>query len=343
MMARQYLFWLLFCVAVLVVVPLFIPEGRAGVYPTSVLTSTGILCIIVIGISLLMGYAGQISLGHAAFYAFGSYSTAILGSQLAVSQSSAWWPWAWMLAGVVFSGAVAFLIGIPSLRLRGHYLAMATLGFGVIVYELLMGLGFTGGPLGLYGFPNLAIGGFVINTDTRWYYTVWIANCGFMLLSLHLIHSRVGRALRSIHGNELAARALGVNISFYKVQVFVVSAAMASVAGSLHAHHEGFVGPSSFGFHTSIVVVVMAVVGGMSSVWAALLGGVFISLLEEKLRAYQDWTLLIYGIVLMLVMMFVPQGIFVGLGQAAGRGYRRGVRMFAGRESASGAEGAGEG
>jgi len=318
------------------VVPALIPKGRAGIYPTSVLTSTGIFAMICVGISLLMGYAGQISLGHAAFYAFGSYATAILGSKLEFSYNSAVWPWVWILAGIAVSCLVALLIGIPSLRLRGHYLAMATLGFGVIVYEIAVAIESSGG---YYGFPELRVFGFGIDTDTRWYFVVWGTVCLFMLLSLHLIHSRVGRALRSIHGNELAARALGVNISFYKVQIFVLSAAMASLAGSYHAHHEIVVGSSSFGFHTSIVVVVMVVVGGMSNVWAALLGAVFISLLEEKLRAYPDWMTFIYGAILILVMIFAPRGMFVTLGRLARRGWRRWTAPRRSREAASGAPG----
>jgi len=337
MRGRQYTFWFLFCITVLVAVPALIPKGRAGIYPTSVLTSTGITGIIVIGLSLLMGYAGQISLGHAAFYAFGSYASAILGSRLEYSHGSAIWPWLWIVAGMGFSCVVALTIGMPALRLRGHYLAMATLGFGVIVYEIIMALGVTGGALGVHGFPKLRLFGFTIDTDLRWYYTVWITICLLMLLSLQLIHSRVGRALRSIHGNELAARSLGVNITFYKVQVFVLSAAMASLAGSFHAHHERFVAPPSFGFHTSIVVVVMVVVGGMSNIWAAFLGAVFISFLEEELRTYQDWMLLIYGIILILVMMFVPEGIFVALGNLLRRVYRRAVPTGARKEIASGA------
>lgn len=335
MNARHYFSWLLFCLIVLAIVPAFIPEGRAGIYPASVLTSTGIYGMIVIGLSLLLGYAGQISLGHAAFYAFGAYFSAVLGSRYEFSHGSFVWPWVWIVAGMVFSSLIALVIGIPVLRLRGHYLAMATLGFGVIVYEILMAPDIAGGSLGVRGFPKLGLFGFTINTDLRWYYTVWITICIFMLLSLHLIHSRVGRALRSIHGNELAARSLGVNISFYKVQIFILSAAMASLAGSYHAHHEKFVGPTSFGFHTSIVVVVMVVVGGMSSIWAALLGAVFISLLEEKLRAYQEWMLLIYGIVLILVMMFVPQGIFVALGRMLQGVYRKVLRNRAQKEVAS--------
>jgi branched-chain amino acid transport system permease protein len=226
----------------------------------------------------------------------------------------------WILAGIGISCLVAFLIGVPSLRLRGHYLAMATLGFGVIVHEIAVARESAGG---VYGFPDLSLFGFVIDTDARWYFLVWGTLCVFTLLSLHLIHSRVGRALRSIHGNELAARAVGVNISFYKIQIFVLSAAMASLAGSYHAHHEIVVGSSSFGFHTSIVVVVMVVVGGMSNVWAALLGAVFISLLEEKLRAYPDWMTFIYGTILILVMIFAPRGIFLTLASGARRVWAR--------------------
>jgi branched-chain amino acid transport system permease protein len=197
---------------------------------------------------------------------------------------------------------------------------MATLGIGVIVHQIASATDWlTNGERGIGGIPRLSILGYTVESELEHYYLVWGTIAAAMLLSLHLIHSRVGRALRSVHGDELAARSLGVNTSWYKVQVFMVSAAFASVAGSFHSYHESFIGPSTFEVHLSIILVVMVVVGGMSNVWGAFSGAVFLFILEEVLRKSQEWMPLIYGIILLLIMMFIPQGLFVGIGQGMGR------------------------
>jgi branched-chain amino acid transport system permease protein len=193
---------------------------------------------------------------------------------------------------------------------------MATLGIGVIVHQIASATDWlTAGESGIGGIPRLSIFGYTIESELAHYYLVWGTIAAAMLLSLHLIHSRVGRALRSVHGDELAARSLGVHASWYKVQVFMVSGAFASIAGSFHAYHETFVGPTTFGIHLSVILVVMVVVGGMSNVWGAFGGAVFLFILEEALRRYQEWMPVIYGMILLLIMMYVPQGLFVGIGQ----------------------------
>lgn len=272
----------------------------------------GILTLISIGLSLLLGYAGQISLGHAAFYAIGAYSSGIL------TTAYGWSPWLAMVAGVALSIAIAALVGMPSLRLHGHYLAMATLAFGEIVRVILDAWDHvTGGPSGFGDIPDLSLFGFTLvsgsmTQERTVYFSVWAAVFVGLVLALCIIHSRIGRALRSIHGGERAANVLGVPTASYKVKVFVLSAVYASVAGSLYAHYMQFLNPPPFSVMTSILVVIMVVVGGMRTVWGAIVGTVLMGMLPEWLSWMENFWLVVYGGVLLLIMMFVPQGILLG-------------------------------
>jgi len=297
------------------------------------LTFIAIYTILVIGLNMLMGYAGQVSLGHAAFFAIGAYTSAILSTQYGCSL------WAAMPAGMELAGIVALLVGMPCLRLRGHYLAMATLGFGMIVYILLMEwpdspplllatLGrllhlpastpwpFTGGASGLPDIPALAIGSFVFHTNLQKFYLTWAFAILALLLCANIVNSRVGRALRAVHGSEAAAATLGVNIAAYKIHVFVLSAILAALAGSLYAHAVGFISPPTFNFIRSVDFVVMVVIGGMASIWGAVLGAGTIVLLGNwlqdvgaKFPRLAEFDLIIHSAILILVMIFMPAGI----------------------------------
>lgn len=264
----------------------------------------GLTSMITMGLSLLLGYAGQISLGHAAFYGIGAYTSGILTAKLGVN------PWAAIPAGVLLSALVAFVVGAPSLRLRGHYLAMATLGFGQIVFIVFNEwVSLTDGPDGFGGIPRLSFLGTPLNTTLSYYYLVWAVVLLMLVFCLHVVHSRIGRALRSIHESELAARAVGVDAAKYKVQIFVVSAAMASVAGSLYAHYVTFINPPVFDLFFSIKVVMMVVIGGMSNVWGAVLGAALLTFLPEWLIFLEDFDVLAYGLILLLIVMFLDHGL----------------------------------
>jgi len=268
----------------------------------------GINGIIAIGLSLLMGYAGQISIGHAAFFGLGAYTSAVLTAKLGFH------PWGAFFMGILLSSCVALIIGIPSLKLKGHYLAMATLGFGEITYIVFNELtDITGGPSGIGGIPKISLAGYTMNTDIKYYFFVWAFLLLILTLSLNLIHSRIGRALRSIHDSEVAANAMGVNTSKLKIQVFMISAVFGSVAGSLYTHYVTFVSPSSFGLFFSILLVMMVVIGGMHSVWGALIGATLLTILPEFLRALKDFEIFVYGAVLLLIMIFLPRGLIGGL------------------------------
>jgi branched-chain amino acid transport system permease protein len=209
---------------------------------------------------------------------------------------------------------MAFVIGFPVLKLKGHYLAMATLGLGIIIYITFNeAVDLTGGPSGLSGIPNLSLGPLIFDNDLKNYYLIWSFTLATMLLSINLAHSRIGRALRAIHDSEVAARVMGVNARLLKVQIFALSAAISAIAGSLYAHTMTFVSPASFGFNFSIELVTMVIIGGLGSIYGSFLGAALLTLLPELLRAFQDYDIVIYGLLLIVMTMFMPGGLVRGL------------------------------
>jgi branched-chain amino acid transport system permease protein len=285
----------------------FLPFFVHGDYYLSILVFMGLNSLIVMGLSLLMGYAGQISLGHAAFYGIGAYCTGVLTTHFGYS---IYWSF---LAGIILSVLVAIIVGIPALRLKGHYLAVATLGIGEIVFIIFNEwMEFTGGPSGLSNIPSVHLGNFQFNSSFRFYYLVWGINLLALFFSLNIIHSRVGRALRSMHGSETAASAMGVNLSLLKIQVFVLSAVFASIAGSLYAHFVSFISPNNFGLMVSIMFLMMGVIGGIHNIWGALLGASLLTFLPEYLRVFNQYDILVYGAILLAILLFLPEGILEG-------------------------------
>ena len=276
--------------------------------------SVGLYVILAVGLNLLMGYAGQISLGHAAFFGMGAYASAILTTRYAWPSLLA------LLAGLVVAGLIAWALARPILRLRGHYLAMATLGFGIVIHVIMVqSVAWTGGPDGLGSIPPLNLLGWSVDTDLRWYGVVMTAMLLAIWLSLNIMDSRVGRALRAVRGSEFAAQMLGVDTTRAKTQIFVVSALFAAFAGSLFAHQQAFVSPDSFSLLVSVELVTMVVLGGMASTFGAAFGAITLTVLHESLVVFEDYEMLIHGALLMAVMIFLPQGLFVGLSQGARR------------------------
>ena len=203
--------------------------------------------------------------------------------------------WELFSIGIILSALIAFLVGKPTLRLKGHYMAVATMGFGEILFIFFNELSpLTGGPSGLSGIPSLSFGGLVLE-GKMYLYLVWTLLLILLIISLNIINSRVGRALRAVHGSELAANAMGVDAAQYKIQVFVLSAVYASMAGSLYAHFVTFISPSSFNLMVSILLLMMVVVGGAEDIWGALLGTMILTLLPEYLRGLEDYEVLAYG------------------------------------------------
>lgn len=323
-----------------------------GLVTLDTMVRVGILTIVLVGLNLLMGYAGQVSLGQAGFYAIGAYVSAILTARFSLLRLppavglSWWWPWVAMLAGMLLASGLAYTIGRPILRLRGHYLAMATLGLGIVVFILFReNLGYSGGHItgafdGIPAIPRLRLGSLELWPLPRYYFVVWAFALICVSLALNIVNSRVGRALRAVHGSERAAMAAGIDISHHKLQALVISAAFASLAGSLYAHFQAAVSPSPFGFVASLELVVMSAVGGMASIWGAPFGVAAILVLKEVLRAGLrqvlrgaggEHEIVFFGLLLVVIMIFVPEGIAVG-------GFRRLRELWAGRRRRAAAQ-----
>ena len=282
-------------------------------YALSTMILIGIYAIVTLGLCLLMGYAGQISLGQAAFFGLGAYGSAILTTRFG------WSPWIAMAASALGTGAIAYLIGIPTFQLRGHYLAMGTLAFGFIVQTVMTEWkGYTGGATGLPGIPRLTIGAVPIKSDMAYYYLVWAFAITALIVALNIVDSRFGRALRAIRSSEAAAESLGVKASQYKLQALVVSAVYASIAGSLYVHYMIFVSPAVCDLDLSIRLLLMATVGGLASIWGSPFGTAAVMLLTLGLRELVplftrhgsgEHQIIAYGILLVVIMIFMPQGL----------------------------------
>jgi branched-chain amino acid transport system permease protein len=274
-----------------------------------------ISALAVVGLNLLLGYAGQVSLGHAGFVGIGAYAVAVLPTHHGVPTLAA------LAAGAVFSCTLAFVIGRPILRLCGHFLAVATLGFGMLVAMVLTNeVRFTGGPDGM-AVPRLVLFGERIRTPQQWY---WIAGGALVLgvfIAQNLLNSPTGRALRSLHDSEIAARVAGVDTARIKVVVFAVSAVYASVAGSLLALLNGHITPDAAGFLHSVELVTMVVLGGMGSLVGSVVGAGVLVLLPQVLTVFHEYEHLMLGVFIILIMIFLRDGIVPTLARrAAGRG-----------------------
>jgi len=299
--------WGIFLGTLLVIAafPWLVKPVKAISHYLDVMVFAGIFSLVSIGLSMLMGYAGQISMAQAAFFGIGAYTSGILTSRFGFN------PWAAMPVGILVSSLVAWLLGIPALRLKGHYLAMATLGFGVIVNIVLNEeVEWTGGPSGMGDIPSLSFAGVRITSEMGYYYVVWSMVFLALLFCFHVLHSRVGRALRAIHEEEMAAEAMGVPTARFKIQVFVLGAAFAALAGSLYTHYITFLNPASFNLMWSIRFLLMVMVGGMQSLWGALLGTVLMTFVgNEWLHIFADFEILAYGAILLVVALFLPKGL----------------------------------
>lgn len=302
----------------IIIFPWLAREITAISHYTDIMVFVGIYCLITIGLSLLMGYAGQISIGHAAFYGIGAYVSAILTTRYGLN------PWFCMFIAVLITGGIAFLVGAPSLKLKGHYLAMATLAFGVIVYIIFNEeAAWTGGPDGMSGIPGLSLFGFEFDSIERYYYLVWGFVFSAFIFTVNLIQSGTGRALRAIHASEPAANAMGVDISRFKILVFVYSAILASLAGSIYAHYLNFINPSTFDLFFSIKLLIMIALGGMYNIWGAIIGAGLITFLSyEWLHYFKEFEVIVYGAILLLVTIFLPKGL-VGVPEIAKGWFRR--------------------
>jgi len=333
---RRYLpllFLLLFVVALQL---LLTATGR--LYYLTQLTMSVYYSLVVIGLCLLMGYAGQISLGHAGFFAIGGYVSAVLTTynlvpyaETSLVKGLRWAgllferhdlygerilavsPWAAFAAAIGVSVAAAFIIGIPVIRPNGHYLAMATMGFGTIVYQVVAGTPIFGEADGISEVPPFSLpGGLQVDGRLPYrvenYYLAWFLVFAAILLSINLVHSRVGRALRSIHENEEAANALGVDTVRYKLYTFVLSAVMAAAGGVFLTHYNGGIAPSEASALKSVRYVAIVAAGGMANIWGALLCAVILNFLSLR-GVFGSYDEAVFGLILITIMIFAPHEI----------------------------------
>jgi branched-chain amino acid transport system permease protein len=280
-----------------------LPLALRNSYFYDIAVLVGLNAIVCVGLNLLIGYAGQISLGHAGFFGLGAYGSAILASRYG------WPPLAAMFSTTLAVALLAFLVGRPILRLKGHYLAMATLGLGIIIFMVITTEDkFTGGPDGISVVP-FRIGGWVLQDERVWYWIVGALLLCAVWLALNLIESPAGRALRALHSSEIGAEVVGIDAARHKVTVFVISAVFASIAGSLGAHYSGFVTPGKVAFFHSIELVSMVVFGGMASTFGAVVGAAVLTTLPQLLTVFKDYEMMVFGAVMMGTMIFLPRGV----------------------------------
>ncbi|WP_395105634.1 branched-chain amino acid ABC transporter permease [Actinomadura sp. SCN-SB] len=279
----------------------------------SVFILLGLAAMVTVGVSLLMGYAGQVSLGQAAFYAVGGYTAGLMSVHGLP-------PLLGLALAPVTAAVFAVVIGIPLLRLRGHHLAFATLATQLILLSLAGELEFLGGSIGLQGIPRFGVGGFELEDDRGYAFLVWAAVAVVVLVARNVIESRQGRGLRALATSEVAAESAGVAVGRSKLVVFALSAAFAGLAGGIYAFYVGYIAPGSFPILLSIEYVVMAVVGGLGTIWGALVGATAIILLIQLLNnigtmegmpSYAPSVLsyAVYSVLLIAAVLFLPGGL----------------------------------
>jgi branched-chain amino acid transport system permease protein len=267
----------------------------------------GIYIILTVSLNLIIGYAGQVSLGHAAFYGIGAYV-----STLAAMHWGLPFPLALLLA-ILFAGACGLGLGLPTLRLKEDYLAIVTLGFGVIIDLVLLNMeSITGGPDGIMGIPAPTLFGISFRDKFLYLILVALAVLFTLALTFRLVQSYHGRALRAIRDHEVTAQVMGVNTPAYKIAIFTLAAGLAGLAGSLYAHYITFVNPETFGLHTSILILSMVILGGMGSMAGSIVGAVTLTAAPELFRQFHDYQDLAYGALLVILLISRPQGLLGG-------------------------------
>ncbi|AOO82603.1 hypothetical protein BHK69_21075 [Bosea vaviloviae] len=275
-----------------------------GGYAATVVSFALIYAVFVTGLNLFMGFAAQVSFGQNAFAAIGGYVSAVL------TASHGWSPLPAMALGMAAAVLAAAIIGFPTLRLKGHYLAMGTLAIGLIAYEITVEWqSVTQGYMGISGIPPLSLAGYEVSSDRGQLVILALVVAGGAFAAARIRRSRFGRALSAVAGSEEAAQALGIDVARYKLMAFLLSAGFAALAGSLFVHVVGFVSPEVFGLHMVIVTFTMLYVGGIGTVAGPLIGALIVSLLPETFRAFKDYQDLAYGAALILLLIYAPRGL----------------------------------
>lgn len=284
-------------------------------YLIHILIMVGLYAILALGLNFQLGSTNVVNFAMAAFYGIGAYTSALL----AVHYHVPFW------IDLFISGCVAsvfgLFLGIPCMKTKDYYLSLVTIAFGLIVYTLLINFSWTGGPNGIPSIPPPSIlghsfrqpihlFGFALPFQSNYFYLTFVFVIGALYVAYRLHHSRVGLTWNAIREDEVAAGCQGIDVTWYKILAFCMGAFFGGVAGTFYAHYIGFISPENFGFIVSVIVVTIVIFGGMDNVFGVIIGAVFLTILPEKFRAFQDLRLLVYGVIVIVMLMFQPQGLF---------------------------------
>jgi branched-chain amino acid transport system permease protein len=303
--------------------PLFV-AGIAAIAAlnSAYLTNLAIISLLhalpAIGLALLLGYTGQISLGHAAFFGLGAYLSGILSHRTGLS------PWMTTALAAAVVGVIGWQLGWIIFRLKGHHLAIATLGFGIIAYVAFVeARAFTGGPVGLSGIPPLTVLGQPLTSDAAFLPVAALACLAAVAMALNLVRAPYGYLMRGVAQDERAAESVGIDVARIKRNILVLSAVLSSIGGSLYAHYIGFISPAPFNVSFSVKLLLMVAIGGFSGIWSILFGVIFITVIAEPLQELGYLDVVVYGVLLVLISIKFPQGLLQGLFQLAKTTSRR--------------------
>jgi branched-chain amino acid transport system permease protein len=306
----------LLAIGVFILMVLTIPfVFQTSPYLIHICVMAGLYAILALGLNFQLGSTNVVNFATAASYGIGAYTSALLAVHFHVP----FW------IGILIAGSVASLfglvLGIPCMKTKDYYLSLVTIAFGLIIYILLINFSWTGGPNGVPNIPPPSIlghsfrdpinlFGFNLPFQSNFFYLVFVFVIGALFVAYRLHHSRVGLTWNAIREDEIAARCQGIDVTWYKILAFCIDAFFGGVTGTVYAHYIGFISPENFAFIVSVVVVTMVILGGMDNVFGVIIGAVLLTILPEKFRAFEDFRLLIYGVIVVTMLMFRPQGLF---------------------------------
>jgi len=315
--SRSFARWL--AVATALLLAIYLPYSGVGPYFLHIAVLSLLNALLALGLNLIAGYAGQLSLAQAAFFGLGSYVAALLMLNFKISF------WLAAPAGAIFAGGIAVLFGLPTLRLKGPYFVISTLGFGEIIQQILLNWeSVTRGPSGLIGIPapnpiNLGFTILTFDTKTGAYYLALAVLAAVLIVYYNLVNSRVGRALRAIRNDQVAAEVMGINLAFYKVFAFGFAAVLSGLAGALYAGYMRFISPDTFSVGEAVNILIMMVLGGMGTIVGPIVGAIGITYLLETMRVFADYRMIVYGLLMFFIILYMPKGL---TGAAAAIGER---------------------
>jgi len=283
---------------------LLLPFSLSNNYVQYVINIICINVILAVGLNIVKGFAGQVTVGHMAIAAIGAYTSAVLSTHLGLPF------WAALLGAMLVAAAAGALVGIPSFRLEGAYLALATLGLAESVRIVIAATEFLGGAVGYQSIPAPVLFGMRLDDYRSYYYLVMPSMLLGLYLSFSILRSDVGRAFKAIREDPLAAGAAGVNVQKYKLIAFILSALYAGCAGSLQAHMSpGYLNPGSYTITEMVTLLLMVIMGGIGHIWGGVIGAIIVTLIDDYTRQYYEYRMIMFGMVIVLTVMYVPRGI----------------------------------